>query len=258
MSEPGGMRDVVLCARGLTTRRGDATILHDVDLTVRRGEVLAVVGPSGGGKTTLLRAFNYLTPFDAGEVDVAGLGLRPGLCERRDAPVLRAVRQRVGMVFQTFHLFPHLSALGNVAEAPRRVLRLSRAAAADRARALLARVGLAERADAFPHTLSGGQQQRVAIARALAMEPVVLLLDEPTSALDPRLTGEIVSVVRALAAAGQTMVVVTHAIAFARQVASRLAVLVEGRIVEEGAVADVLDRPRRAETRAFLAMEEQT
>ena len=251
------MNDALLRARGVRVRRGETEILCGVDLAVGRGEVLAVVGPSGSGKTTLLRALNYLTPFDAGEVEVAGLRLRPGLCERRDAPALRAVRLRVGMVVQSFHLFPHLTALDNVAEAPRRVLGQSRGAAHEAARTLLARVGLAERAAAFPHELSGGQQQRVAIARALAMGPVALLLDEPTSALDPRMTGEILAVVRDLAAAGQTMVVVTHAIAFARQVASRVAVLVDGRIMEEGGVEDVLDRPQRAETRAFLAKEEQ-
>ena len=250
------MTDVVLRARGLRTRRGATEILRGVDLDVSRGEVLAVVGPSGGGKTTLLRGLNYLTPFDAGEVQVAGQRLRPGMCERADAATLRAVRLRVGMVFQSFHLFPHLTALDNVAEAPRRVLGRSRAEAHDLARTLLRRVGLEDRADALPHALSGGQQQRVAIARALAMEPVALLLDEPTSALDPRMTGEILSVVRALAVSGQTMVVVTHEIAFARQVAERVAVLVDGRIVEEGAVADVLEHPQHAETKAFLAREE--
>jgi len=238
-------------------RREGTDILRGIDLAVGRGEVMAVVGPSGGGKTTLLRCLNYLTPFDDGEVEVAGLRLRPGLCERRDAAVLRAVRRRLGMVFQSFQLFPHLSALDNVAEAPRRVLGRSRADARATAHALLSRVGLAERARSHPHTLSGGQQQRVAIARALAMEPAALLLDEPTSALDPRTTGEILTVVRDLASAGQTMIVVTHAIVFARQVASRVAVLVDGRIVEEGGVADVLDRPRSAETRAFLAMEQE-
>jgi polar amino acid transport system ATP-binding protein len=177
------------------------------------------------------------------------------MCERADAATLRAVRLHVGMVFQSFHLFPHLTAIDNVAEAPRRVLGRSRAEAHDQARALLRRVGLEDRADALPHALSGGQQQRVAIARALAMEPVALLLDEPTSALDPRMTGEILSVVRALAVSGQTMVVVTHEIAFARQVAERVAVLVDGRIVEEGAVADVLEHPQHAETKAFLARE---
>jgi len=251
------MTDVVLRARGLHTRRGEVEILRGVDLDVGRGEVLAVVGPSGSGKTTLLRAFNYLTPFDAGEVEVAGCRLRPGMCERADAADLRAVRLRVGMVFQSFHLFPHLTAIDNVAEAPRRVLGLSRAQAHDLAATLLRRVGLEDRAAALPHALSGGQQQRVAIARALAMKPVALLLDEPTSALDPRMTGEILAVVRALAETGQTMVVVTHEIAFARQVAGRVAVLVEGCIVEEGAVHEVLDHPRHGETRAFLAREER-
>jgi polar amino acid transport system ATP-binding protein len=251
------MTDVVLRVRGVHTRRGETDILRGVDLEVERGEVLAVVGPSGSGKTTLLRALNYLTPFDAGEVEVAGRLLRPGMCERADAAALREVRLRVGMVFQSFHLFPHLTAIDNVAEAPRRVLGLSRGQARERAWTLLRRVGLEDRAEALPHALSGGQQQGVAIARALAMEPVALLLDEPTSALDPRMTGEILAVVRALAAAGQTMVVVSHEIAFARQVARRVAVLVDGRVVEEGAVQDVLDHPRHAETRSFLAREEQ-
>jgi polar amino acid transport system ATP-binding protein len=242
----------VVEARGLHTRRGDVEILRGVDLGVERGEVVAIVGPSGGGKTTLLRALNYLTPFDAGEVTIAGHRLHPGLRERQDAAQLRAVRTRVGMVFQSFHLFPHLSALANVAAAPQVVLGLAGPEAEARARGLLDRVGLADRVDAMPHTLSGGQQQRVAIARALAMEPVVLLLDEPTSALDPGLTGEVLAVIADLAAGGQTMVLVTHEIAFARRVAHRVVVMAAGRIVESGTPADVLDRPRTAETRAFL------
>ncbi len=249
------MNDAVLQVRGLRTRLGGAEILRGVDLEVSRGEVLAVVGPSGSGKTTLLRALNYLTPFAAGEVVVAGQRLLPGMCERRDAAVLRAVRRRIGMVFQSFHLFPHLDALDNVAEAPRRVQGLSRAAAHERAEALLARVGLAAQAGSFPHQLSGGQQQRVAIARALAMEPAALLLDEPTSALDPRLTGEVLAVIADLAAAGQTMVVVTHEIAFARRVAGRAIVLVDGRVTESGSAEEVLGQPRSAETRALLGLE---
>jgi len=242
----------VVTARGLRTRRGATEVLCGVDLEVHGGEVVAVVGPSGSGKTTLLRALNYLTPFTAGEVEIAGHALRPGMSERADAEALRAVRTRVGMVFQSFNLFPHLTALANVTEAPRRVLGLDAAAAEARARALLARVGLAEHAGAYPQTLSGGQQQRVAIARALAMEPVVMLFDEPTSALDPRLVGEVLAVVGDLAAAGQTMVIVTHEIAFARRVANRVAVLVAGRIVENGTAAEVLERPKAAETRALL------
>jgi polar amino acid transport system ATP-binding protein len=244
----------VLRTRGLATRLGTAEILQGIDLEIARGEVVAVIGASGSGKTTLLRALNYLTPFTGGAVEIAGHTLRPGLSERLDAGVLRAVRTRVGMVFQSFHLFPHLTALGNVTEAPHRVLGLTLAVADARARTLLARVGLASHADAYPHTLSGGQQQRVAIARALAMEPLVLLLDEPTSALDPRLVGEVLAVVADLAAGGQTMVIVTHEIAFARKVAGRVIVLASGRIVESGPPAEVLERPRATETRALLGL----
>jgi len=249
MSEP------VLIVRGLRTQLGGADILCGIDATVARGEVVAIIGGSGSGKTTFLRGLNYLTPFTAGEVTIAGHSLRPGMSERADAAALRAVRTRVGMVFQSFHLFPHLSAIANIAEAPRRVLGLDPAAALQRARMLLARVGLEGYADAFPHTLSGGQQQRVAIARALAMEPVVLLLDEPTSALDPRLVGEVLSVIADLAAAGQTMLIVTHEIAFARRVANRVLVLDGGNIVESGKPIDVLEHPRSPATRSLLGMQ---
>ena len=244
----------VVTVRGLWTRRGDADVLRGIDLEVEGGEVVAVVGPSGSGKTTLLRALNYLTPFVAGSVQIAGHFLTPGMSEGSDAAALRAVRTRVGMVFQTFHLFPHLTALENVMEAPRRVLGLAASEAEARARSLLARVGLAEKADAHPERLSGGQQQRVAIARALAMEPVVMLLDEPTSALDQRLVGEVLAVIGDLAAAGQTMVIVTHEIAFARRVANQVVVLAGGRIVESGPPGEVLERPRAAETRVLLGM----
>lgn len=245
----------ILNVRGLRTHFGGVEVLRGVDLAVQRGEVLAIVGSSGSGKTTLLRAFNYLTPFSHGEVLVAGHRLAPGMTERAHAALLRRVRTRVGMVFQSFHLFPHLTALSNITEAPRRVLGLDAAQANARALALLERVGLASHGHAYPQTLSGGQQQRVAIARALAMEPDVLLLDEPTSALDPRLSGEVLAVVSDLAAAGQTMVIVTHEIAFARRVAHRVVVLDAGLIVESGAPDQVLERPRTAATRALLAMD---
>jgi polar amino acid transport system ATP-binding protein len=247
--------ETVLKVRALRTRIGHSEVLRGIDLAVSRGEVVTLVGPSGGGKTTLLRALNYLTPFSEGEVEIAGQRLRPGMSERTDAATLRAVRRHVGMVFQSFHLFPHLTALGNVMEAPRRVLGLAPAAARDRARALLARVGLDSYAEAFPQALSGGQQQRVAIARALAMEPDVLLLDEPTSALDPRLAGEVLSVVADLAAGGQTMVLVTHQISFARRIAHRIVVLADGTIVESGKPEEVLDRPHNRATRALLGLE---
>lgn len=242
----------IVHVRGLRTVLGATEVLRGIDLSVTRGEVLAIVGASGSGKTTLLRALNYLTPFTAGDIEIAGQHLRPGMSERTDAAVLRTVRTRVGMVFQAFHLFPHLTALGNVMEAPRHVLGLRAAAARDRGQVLLARVGLAACAQAYPHTLSGGQQQRVAIARALATQPDILLLDEPTSALDPRLTAEVLAVIADLAAGGQTLMLVTHEIAFARHIAHRIIVLAEGQIVESGTPDEVLDRPRAAATRALL------
>lgn len=243
----------VITVRGLRTRLGQTEVLRGIDFSLDRGEILALIGPSGGGKTTLLRALNYLTPFTQGEVEIAGQRLRPGMSERSDAAGLRTVRLRVGMVFQAFHLFPHLTALGNIVEAPRRVLRLDPALACQRAQELLERVGLADRAGAFPHMLSGGQQQRVAIARALAMRPEVLLLDEPTSALDRKLVGEVLAVVADLAARGQTMVIATHELAFARRVAHRVLVLADGQIVESGAPTEVLERPQAAATRSLLS-----
>lgn len=246
--------DVVVEARDLHTRLGSSEVLRGVSLSVGRGEVVAVLGPSGGGKTTFLRALNYLTPFSAGEVCIAGQRLRPGLSERRDAALLRAVRLRVGMVFQQFHLFPHLTVLGNLVEAPRRVLSVPAHAAAARARELLARVGLADQMQSLPATLSGGQQQRVAIARALMMDPSVLLLDEPTSALDPQLVGEVLAVIGDLAASGQTMIIVTHQLRFAAQVATRVVVLAEGSIVESGRPDEVLQRPQSSAARSLLAL----
>jgi len=245
----------VVSARGLCTALNGTEVLRGIDLGVRRGEVVAIVGASGSGKTTLLRALNYLTPFTAGEVEIAGHCLRPGLSERTDAALLRAVRSRVGMVFQTFHLFPHLTALGNIMEAPCRVLGRPVSTARAQAAALLEQVGLADYHDALPQTLSGGQQQRVAIARALAMEPHILLLDEPTSALDPRLAGEVLAVVANLAAAGQTMVIVTHAINFARSIAHRIVVLADGEIVESGSPEVVLGAPSSRATRRLLGIE---
>ena len=246
--------DPILSVRDLRTRLGNTDVLCGIDLDVSRGEVIAIIGPSGSGKSTLLRGLNYLTPFTAGAVVIAGHRLRPGMSERTHAAELRAVRTQVGMVFQNFHLFPHLSALGNVMEAPRRVLGLTAPAAHHRAATLLDRVGLAAFGTAYPHTLSGGQQQRVAIARALAMQPDILLLDEPTSALDPRLVGEVLAVIADLAAGGQTMLIVTHEIAFARRVAHRMLVLVDGRIMETGNPAAVLDHPQSAATRRFLGL----
>ncbi|MED7932049.1 amino acid ABC transporter ATP-binding protein [Nonomuraea sp. LP-02] len=237
-------------------RYGSLEVLKGVSLDVREGGVVCVVGPSGSGKSTLLRCVNRLETIDSGRIWVDGrlIGfrehgdrlhlLRPDeLCEQR---------QKIGMVFQRFHLFPHMTALQNVMEGPRTVLRASRAAAARQAGELLERVGLADRAHHYPAQLSGGQQQRVAIARSLAMNPKVMLFDEPTSALDPELVQEVLAVMRDLAASGMTMIVVTHEMGFAREAGDHLVFIDDGVIVEEGPPREVLSRPRHERTRAFL------
>jgi len=236
---------------GLRKAHGPRHVLRGIDAEVKEGETIALVGPSGGGKSTFLRCLNGLTSFDAGTIQIAGVELRPRTAP--DAPRLRALRARVGMVFQSLNLFPHLTALSNVSLAPVHVRQEAPAAARARAAVLLARVGLADRGDAQPAELSGGQQQRVAIARALAMDPEVLLLDEPTSALDPEMRGEVLGVLRDLARTGMTMLVVTHEMAFARAAASRVWVFDEGRLVEDGPPAQVCDSPRSDRARAFFA-----
>ncbi len=235
---------------------GDKPVLRGVDLTIDAGTVTVILGPSGSGKSTLLRAINHLEPLDGGYVVVGGelIGVRVQrgrLKERSEKEILRQ-RARIGFVFQNFNLFPHLTILENVSEAP--IAQGTPAAVArEEALALLARVGLSDKAAAYPRQLSGGQQQRVAIARALALRPEVLLFDEPTSALDPELVGEVLAVIRSLAGGGATLVVVTHEIGFAREVADRVVFLDDGRIVEQGSPADVLDRPREERTREFLS-----
>jgi polar amino acid transport system ATP-binding protein len=238
---------------GIKKRFGPLEVLKGVDGKVEKGQVVALIGPSGSGKSTLLRCLNYLCPFDEGTVRLGDVELGPGLDERRDAAQLRRARLKAGMVFQQFNLFPHLSVLANVIEAPVHVKGLSRADAERKAMRLLERVGLLEKADARPSELSGGQQQRVAIARALCMEPDALLLDEPTSALDPQLVGEVLSTLTDLAKDGQTMIIVTHEMRFARQVASQVWVFDEGVIVEKGASEQVFDRPVMARTKEFLS-----
>jgi len=240
---------MIISVTGLHKSHGARQVLRGIDAKVAAGETIALVGPSGGGKSTFLRCLNGLNPFDAGSVQIAGLSIEPGT--RPDAPALLPLRSRVGMVFQGFHLFPHLSVLENVSLAPMHVRREGREAVEQRALSLLRRVGLGDRAMARPAQLSGGQQQRVAIARALAMEPEVLLLDEPTSALDPEMRGEVLSVLRDLAGSC-TMLVVTHEMAFARGVASRIWVFDDGKLVEDGPPAQVCDNPRTDRARAFF------
>jgi ABC-type polar amino acid transport system ATPase subunit len=242
----------VIRVRGLVKRRDGQAVLRGIDLDVPRNEVACIIGPSGCGKTTFLRCLNGLESFDEGTIEVNGATLRPGLPSREEAARLRGVRARVGMVFQQFHLFPHRTAIQNVMEGPVHVAGRPRAEARALAESLLERVGLASKRDRMPETLSGGEQQRVAIARALAMEPEVILFDEPTSALDPRMTGEVLAVISDLARAGQTMVVVTHLLDFARRMAGTIHVLEDGRVLESGPAARVLDEPREEATRRFL------
>ena len=232
--------------RGLHKYYGDLHVLQGIDLDVASQEVVVLIGSSGSGKSTLLRCLNFLEIEDEGEIVIGGTRIDP----RTDD--LNAVRQRVGMVFQHFHLFPHRTVLENIIEAPVHVRKLPRAEAMQTARELLDKVGLLDKADAYPAQLSGGQQQRVAIARALAMKPEVMLFDEPTSALDPELVGEVLQVMRALAEEGMTMVVVTHEMGFAREVADRVLVLDGGRILEQGPPEQIFERPSEERTRQFL------
>ncbi|WP_035039980.1 amino acid ABC transporter ATP-binding protein [Desulfovibrio sp. X2] len=238
----------MVAVRGLVkTFPSGVKALDDVSLCVRKGEVVVVIGPSGSGKSTLLRCINGLEEPDAGEVVVDGVRL-PGPRKNRDR-----IRTEVGMVFQQFNLFPHMTVLENVCLAPTLVRGKSRAEAAEEGRGLLSRVGLSDKVDAYPAHLSGGQQQRVAIARALAMRPGVMLFDEATSALDPEVIGEVLEVMRGLAAEGMTMVVVTHEMGFAREAGDRVVFMDQGRVVEEAAAADFFLAPREERTRRFLS-----
>ena len=235
---------------------GRLEVLKGIDLTVERGEVMVIVGPSGSGKSTFLRCVNHLEKLNAGRLWVDGelVGYRQAggkLHELREREVAK-IRAGIGMVFQRFNLFPHMTALGNITEAPMRVRRMNAKAARARAMELLERVGLAEKANAYPAQLSGGQQQRVAIARGLAMDPRIMLFDEPTSALDPEMINEVLDVIRGLARDGMTMVVVTHEMGFAREVADRILFMDEGRIVEEGEPGTFFASPSHERTRAFL------
>lgn len=244
---------IMISARDVFKAHGALRVLEGVTLEVPRAQVAAIIGPSGSGKSTFLRCLNGLERFDGGQISIDGLTLDPAQPDRAREHVLRQVRRRLGMVFQQFNLFPHRTVLENIIEAPIHVLGLPRDEAETRARRLLDRVGLASRFDAWPRQLSGGQQQRVAIARTLAMEPRAILFDEPTSALDPRMTAEVLSVMADLASDGQTMLVVTHAMNFARRVAEIVHVFGDGRVVETGPPAQIFDDPREDLTRQFLA-----
>ncbi|MFD7289976.1 amino acid ABC transporter ATP-binding protein [Streptomyces sp. NPDC059863] len=243
--------------RGVHKNFGALEVLRGVDLQVRTGEVTVVLGPSGSGKSTLLRSINHLENLNRGYVSIDGelIGYRrvgSKLHELKEREVLKQ-RLHIGFVFQNFNLFPHLTVVENIVEAPISALGRSRKTAVEQAERLLERVGLADKANAYPRQLSGGQQQRVAIARALALEPKVLLFDEPTSALDPELVGEVLDVIKDLARTGTTMIVVTHEIGFAREVADTVVFMDDGVIVEQGPPAEVLDRPLHARTKAFLS-----
>ncbi len=246
MSEP------IVQVVNLHKRFGPLEVIKGVDLRVAPREVVCLIGRSGSGKSTLLRCINFLEEPDAGTISVAGMTIPAGERTREHRRHIIALRERVGMVFQQFNLFPHKTVLENLIEAPLVVKKMPRAAAEQIADDLLRKVGLAEKRDVYPSKLSGGQQQRVAIARALAMQPQVMLFDEPTSALDPELTGEVLEVMRALAHDGMTMIVVTHEMGFAREVADRVIFMDQGVFVEEGPPSQCLEHPRDERTRRFL------
>ena len=250
------MAETMISLKGICKRFGGLEVLKGVDIDVGKGEVVCIIGPSGSGKSTLLRCVNLLEPPEEGEIFIEGQDIckGPGSGTGAESWELDFVRQRVGIVFQQFNLFPHKSVLQNVTLAQERVLGRSKQEARAKATELLERVGLGDKLGQYPETLSGGQQQRVAIARALAMDPHVMLFDEVTSALDPELVKEVLDVMRELAEEGMTMMVVTHEIGFAREVADRVVFMDGGVIVEEGPPADVLENPREERTRQFLGL----
>jgi polar amino acid transport system ATP-binding protein len=252
MSKP-----LMVDARAVRKSFGSNEVLKGITLQVEQGQVLCLLGPSGSGKSTFLRCINHLETINGGRLYVEGelMGFREGadaIYEMKPNAIAKQ-RSEIGMVFQRFNLFPHLTAIENVIEAPIGVKKLSKADAIKKARELLGSVGLSDKADHYPSQLSGGQQQRVAIARALAMEPKLMLFDEPTSALDPELVGDVLDVMRNLAKSGMTMIVVTHEIGFAREVADRVVFMDSGVVVEEGTPAQVLDNPQNQRTKAFIS-----
>ncbi len=242
--------NVLIRLTSLSKHYGSHTVLDGIDLEVRSGEVLAIIGPSGSGKSTLLRCINYLEPPDGGTISIGSMTIDAARPVGR--PELSGLRRRVGMVFQSFNLFPHMSVLRNVSLAQERTLGRSRAEADERSMQLLKRVGLADKAGQFPVRCSGGQQQRIAIARALALDPEIMLFDEPTSALDPELGLEVLAVMRELAESGMTMIVVTHEMGFAENVSDTVMIMADGNIIEKGPSKDVMRNPREERTKRFL------
>ncbi|KWW21028.1 MULTISPECIES: amino acid ABC transporter ATP-binding protein [Peribacillus] len=232
--------------RNLNKSYGDLHVLKDIDMKVLDSDVVCLIGPSGSGKSTLLRCLNYLEKKDSGQILIEGTEVKPGTHD------INEIRAKVGMVFQHFHLFPHMTVLENVIEAPTHVKKVPKAQAIEEAKALLAKVGLSDKADVYPSKLSGGQKQRVAIARALAMKPDILLFDEPTSALDPELVGEVLTTMKELALEGMTMVVVTHEMSFARDVGDWIVFMHDGRVVESGPPKDFFTNPKEERTKEFL------
>ena len=236
----------MISVKGLIKSFGDLEVLKGISTNVDAGQVIAVIGPSGSGKSTFLRCLNKLEEPTGGTVEIAGFNITDKKAD------IRAARQEIGMVFQHFHLFPHLTVLGNLTYAPMKVKGETKAQAEEKARTLLKRVGLSEKADSYPASLSGGQKQRVAIARALAMEPKLMLFDEPTSALDPEMVKEVLDVMKDLAKSGMTMIVVTHEMGFAREVADRVLFLDQGKLVEEGTPDEFFGNPKTDRARDFL------
>ncbi len=257
MTELGPSQDAnatpIIQVRGLHKYFGPLHVIKGVDLDVQPGEVVVIIGPSGGGKSTFLRCLNFLERPSDGILEIDGVQVDAGASRRGQRQRMREIRQRTGMVFQQFNLFPHMTALGNVIEGPVTVKKMDKEQAIAKAEELLAWVGLSDKRDEYPSRLSGGQQQRVAIARALAMEPHIMLFDEPTSALDPELIGEVVDVMERLANEGMTMVVVTHEIHFARDVADRVILMADGVWAEMGPPGELFTNPKEERTRQFLA-----
>ena len=241
------MEEYMIEASNVTKRFGSLEVFRDINVNVKKGEVLVKIGPSGSGKSTFLRCLNHLEEIDGGKIVIEGETLDP-----KNKKLVRKITTKMGMVFQNFNLFPHMTAIQNIMEAPLVVRKENKEVVLQRANMLIKKVGLEDKADYYPSKLSGGQKQRVAIARALAMNPDIMLFDEPTSALDPELVGEVLNVMKNLAKEGMTMVVVTHEMGFAKEMADRVIFMDGGKIVEEGKPSDVFSNPKEARTKAFL------